>query len=254
MPELLGDFFPESELPTEASTVVVRQPHDGVSIADLLGSVTLERYEAIAISQALCDKMNQSEDRVRPALITADSVLIAETGDVSVAAATVHSGGATALQQVTDLLRAMMPERGVPTPLRLAVLQSSSAGSLAEWSSTIGYYERPNRKALIQAVYQRAGRAPARPPSFQPACLDGARSGMRHHRRLSLSCFSLNRLSLCRLNLCRLSLSGFSLRRLRLWRSSGTRAIGAFRGPRPSTSLLSPAASCSPRSSEPLLG
>jgi hypothetical protein len=57
----------------------------------------------------------------------------------------------------------MLADRDVPTPLRLALSQTATNNSIEEWANTIAYYERPNRSALIQALYERANDRAAQP-------------------------------------------------------------------------------------------
>jgi hypothetical protein len=64
-----------------------------------------------------------------------------------------------------ELLREMLADQSVPTPLRLVLSQTTETDSLQDWSSRIAYYERPNRAELIRGVYQRAVNVASRIPA-----------------------------------------------------------------------------------------
>lgn len=188
MRESLAEFLPESELPggdaggpseeshtpreeLRAPHEELRAPHeearmpplrpiDRVSVADLLAkAVPLQWFEAVAISQSLCAKLCESGDYAGPVQIDAENVFIDEAGSVGVLALRTATGP-SAREGVADLLRATLPEKGVPTPIRLLVSQASVSDSLAEWLKTLEYYERPDRPGLVQAVYRRAEETP----------------------------------------------------------------------------------------------
>ena len=127
----------------------------GISIAELLASsVPLEWYEAVAITQGLCDTLGKWGDEMGRVRIQADTVFLSAAGSVNVTTGK-SSTGPTPLQQIAELLRALLADKAIPTPLRLAVTQASVSSSVEEWSKMVAYYERPNRADLIRAVYAR---------------------------------------------------------------------------------------------------
>ena len=68
--------------------------------------------------------------------------------------------GEPAIRQIGELLRTSLAESAFPVPLRLVITQASSTppfyASIAELSSALEYFERPDRPGLIRAVYERA--------------------------------------------------------------------------------------------------
>ena len=127
------------------------------------GPVAIEWYEAVAISQAICETLRLSGDGSGPVRIGPEHVSIDGSGAVHVAAQR-KQDGRSALDEVADLLRAMLADRDVPTPLRLALSQTATNNSVEEWANTIAYYERPNRAALIRGLYERAKNGSSQPP------------------------------------------------------------------------------------------
>ena len=68
--------------------------------------------------------------------------------------------GEPAIRQIGELLRTSLAESAFPVPLRLVITQACSTppsyASIAELSSALEYFERPDRPGLIRAVYERA--------------------------------------------------------------------------------------------------
>jgi len=151
----LGDFLPE--LKTSDALPAPRLPRAdaAISIAELQAkSVPMEWYEAVAITQAMCDTLCESGDQRAAIEIRPESVYVTAAGAVGVMP--MRSPKAPdAMRQVSDLLHQLLEGKSVPTPLRLA-LSTSVSGSLEEWSKMLAYYERPNRIDLIKGVYERA--------------------------------------------------------------------------------------------------
>jgi len=142
-------------------------PAQSVSLAELQSSrVPIEWHEAIAIIQELCGAILESGDQVGPAALGAGQVLIDSSGKVS-STARGPKDARTCVQQLGELLRATLPEGQFPTQLRLVVSQAISApplySSIREFSQALAYFERPNRTAIIQAVYERSKTRPAHP-------------------------------------------------------------------------------------------
>jgi len=162
MLDTLGGFQSENELSQESNIVASPVPQSITISSVLARSVPLEWYEAVAISQSVCAKLQASGDASGAVRLDGSHVAIDAAGDVHVAAVR-RSSGSDALSQVAELLSLMLGTASVPAPLRLALSQTNVASSLEEWSKSIGYYERPGREPLIRAVYERAMAAPQVP-------------------------------------------------------------------------------------------
>src|SRR6186997_2672107 len=85
--DLLGGFQPESEFEDIPTHTAVPIPEAGISIAELQSNaIPLEWYEAVAITQALCETLAKWGDHAARVRIAADSVFINAAGEVNVAA------------------------------------------------------------------------------------------------------------------------------------------------------------------------
>jgi len=133
-------------------------PEDAVSVLGLRSRIALEWFEAIAIAQAA------SEDGFEDRSLSPDDVFIRADGQVIASrkmrgdAADLHP-----VHRIARFLRDLLPA-AFPMPLRLALTQAMSSPpfyeSLREFSDALKYFERPNRAAVIQAVYQRWRNSP----------------------------------------------------------------------------------------------
>ena len=111
MLDTLGGFQSENEL-SKVSTIVSSPVKQSITIASVLSrSVPLEWYEAVAISQSVCAKLQASGDASGAVRVDTDHVAIDAAGDVHVAAVR-KSAGSDALSQVAELLRLINDARG----------------------------------------------------------------------------------------------------------------------------------------------
>jgi len=134
-------------------------PEDAVSVSGLRARIALEWFEAVAIAQAA------SGDGLADRSLSPDDVFIHPDGRVMANrklrgdAADLHP-----VQRIARLLRDLLPD-AFPMPLRLALTQAISSPplyeSLKDFSDALQYFERPNRVAVIRAVYQRWRDSPA---------------------------------------------------------------------------------------------
>jgi hypothetical protein len=127
-----------------------------VSLAGLkASSVHIEWHEAVAIIQELCGGLIDSTTEPEADDLNLDNVRIDNAGNV---VAPRIQDSPSAVRQAGELLRGVLPD-DFPVPLRLALSQSSSTppfyASLKSFSQALEYFERPNRPAIIQAVYRR---------------------------------------------------------------------------------------------------
>jgi len=147
-----------NSLPSEPSTDAP-VPAQSVSLVQLQSSgVRIDWYEAVAIIQELGRAILESGDEGGPAALAAAQVIITSSGKVS-STASGRKDAQRCVQQVGELLQAILPEAQFPTTLRLVISQAVSTpplySSIREFSKALEYFERPNRTAMIQAVYQR---------------------------------------------------------------------------------------------------
>ena len=83
--DLLGGFQPESEFPDIPVSAAYGIPDAGISMAELQGSgMPLEWYEAVAMTQGLCETLSKWGDQMGRMRIQLDSVFINAAGEVNV--------------------------------------------------------------------------------------------------------------------------------------------------------------------------
>src|SRR5687767_1410426 len=105
MLDVLRDFSPENELQGTDLEVPLSHSEKWMTIAELLASSTvIEWYEAVAISQAICETLRLSGDGSGPVHIGPEHVSIDGSGAVHVAAKRTKDGR-SALDEVAGLLR-----------------------------------------------------------------------------------------------------------------------------------------------------
>ena len=101
--------------------------------------------------------------------------------------------GEPAIRRIGELLRTSLAESAFPVQLRLVITQACSTppfyASIAELSSALEYFERPDRTGLIRAVYERAqGYQPVSDAVTQdtpePEAEKPARQDKRQRRRI----------------------------------------------------------------------
>ena len=128
-----------------------------VSLARLNESaIRIEWFEAVAIIQELCRSLADSSSDSSGRPLNASHVEVDRAGSVLLTREG-HLSSVT-VRQVGELLRGLLAD-DIPVPLRLALSQSVSEPpfypSVMSFSQALAYFERPNRNALIQAVYNR---------------------------------------------------------------------------------------------------
>jgi hypothetical protein len=163
-----------------------------ISLADLRSRrVPVEWFEAVAVIQELCRVLVESGgDPAHPSLAPQD-VSIDAAGSVRVTSNSAR-GVDSVVQSLGELLRMSLADSSFPVPLRLVITQSIATppfyASLAEFVSALDYFERPDRTALIRALYERAQThqpisGPA-DPSALPEKPDAPVAPRRHRRRV----------------------------------------------------------------------
>ena len=136
----------------------------GISLSDLKARRTpVEWFEGIAVIQELCRALVDADVTAGQASFGPDDVVIDPAGSVRVSLD--RDEGESVVRQVGDLLQLALADASFPVPLRLVITQSTSTppfyASLAELSSALEYFERPDRRGLVRAVHERARTLPA---------------------------------------------------------------------------------------------
>ena len=137
-----------------------------MTLSDILGrDVSLEWHEAVALVRGVVERLLEKSSQAI-AVPELDQIEISSAGQVSV------SGGTNAgepVRRLGQLLQAMLGYSESPVQLRLVVVQATAPapafGSIREYDEAVGYFERPGRDAVLQALYARAAAAPVRSDS-----------------------------------------------------------------------------------------
>ena len=133
-----------------------------MTLADILSrDVSMAWHEAVALVRGVVERLleKSSEAIAVPEL---DQIEISATGQISVSGRTNVS---KPVRRLGQLLQAMLGYTESPFELRLVVVHATAPspafGSIREFDEAVGYFERPGRNAVLQAVYVRAIAAPS---------------------------------------------------------------------------------------------
>ena len=134
---------------------------DTLRLSDILGrGVTVEWFEAVALVRDVADRVR--ETLAGQAIPELHQIELLADGRVSL------SGAARTdepVRRLGQLLQAALVQSDPPVQLRLAVSQATaptpSFGSVREYSEALAYFERPDRTAVLQALFERASATPA---------------------------------------------------------------------------------------------
>jgi hypothetical protein len=135
-------------------------------LTDLLArNVRVEWFEAVALVRDVCDRLvERSATMYLPEL---DDVELSPDGRVTVTGGTKTD---EPVRRLGQLLQAVLAQSDPPVQLRLLVSQvlgpTPSFGSVPEYSNALGYFERPDRAAVLAALYARGDAVPA--PQYMP--------------------------------------------------------------------------------------
>ena len=121
--------------------------------------IAIQWFEAIAVVQAVCEQVLAHGGA--DAFPSAADIAVEADGSIAVLG---HTAGPT-VASAGRLLAGMIGD-DVPVRLRLAISEATATESpyrhLAAFSEVLAYFERPERRALIAAVYARSTAAPSR--------------------------------------------------------------------------------------------
>lgn len=137
----------------------------------LARNVAVEWHEAVALVREVIDRLfERSGAQIVPEL---HQIELGPDGGIAI------SGGTRTdepVRRLGQLLQAAIAQAETPVQLRLLVTQATAANpafdSIREYASALGYFERPNRAAILQSLYARAAAAPAVPELHLMPTLD----------------------------------------------------------------------------------
>jgi hypothetical protein len=137
-----------------------------LSAADLISHNLVDWQEAVAIVQAVCDRLMREGGGV-PEL---SQIGLAATGEVVLLQAV--AAPESSVRQLGYALVALLQGGSAPPPLRLFASQTTASNSqyrsLDEFSRGLSYFGRPDRLRVLQDAYGRASAALAAKPVVSP--------------------------------------------------------------------------------------
>jgi TonB-like protein len=144
---------------------------NALTLAEILRrTVVIEWFEGVAMVRAIIDRINSA---ATPAVPELHQVELEPSGRVTV------TGGSSTdepVRRLGQLLQATFGRSDPPVQLRLMISQATAPtpafASVREFDEVLGYYERPNREASLQALYDRAANAPPAQDSGVAPTLD----------------------------------------------------------------------------------
>jgi len=153
--------------PTEAQVVAppaAAQPDDhSLSLDQVLERLRFIPWaESVAIVDALCVELTAAD--ADPRVPELAQIALTSAGTVVVTGSAPKGAAGPRLARI---LHALTGHGAVPAPLRLFVskwVAFEAAHSIADFTKELAYFVRPEREALIRAVYQRAMSATAAAP------------------------------------------------------------------------------------------
>jgi hypothetical protein len=135
---------------------------DTLTLSDVLArGIAVDWYEAVAVVRSVAEAVSRDPENA-PLLPELHQIQISAVGRVNVI-------GGTAVQEpvrrLGQLLQATLGQAEPPVQLRLLVSQATAPipayESIAQYDEALGYFERPGRNAVLQALYLRASQAAA---------------------------------------------------------------------------------------------
>ena len=130
-----------------------------VSLAEIRAKgFTLDVYEALAVVQAVCRDILESDNPVPPARLELDRVFISDDGTVTATAAA-GEDEAAGIQTMGRLLAQLLPSVDFlllrPRVVAKATATPPGYASLEEFSRALGSYQRPGGTETLKALYDR---------------------------------------------------------------------------------------------------
>jgi hypothetical protein len=132
---------------------------DTLTLSDVLArGIAVDWYEAVAVVRAVAEVLSRDPENAR--LPELHQIQISAVGRVNVIAGTAVQ---EPVRRLGQLLQATLGQAEPPVQLRLLVSQATAPipayASIAQYDEALGYFERPERVAVLQALYLRASQA-----------------------------------------------------------------------------------------------
>src|SRR5450759_3015364 len=134
------------------------------TLRDLLARGTpVEWFEAVAIVQALCKRLLDEAPATGVRVPDLHEIVLTADGTIDLTGE--GPAGQSPVFRIGRVLTALVANQQMPVPLRLlaltAVAPSPPYESVQDLTMALDYYERPDRAAILRAVYERNQQLPA---------------------------------------------------------------------------------------------
>ena len=145
----------------------------GMTLSDVLArDASLHWCEGVALVRGVADRLLEGSGE-RPAIPDLQQIVLSNRGTIDL------TGGAACHDPVArlgQLLQALLAQAEAPVQLRLVISQATAPEpayrSIREYADALAYFERPDRQAVLQALYARADAAPAASGPAKPRTVD----------------------------------------------------------------------------------
>ena len=132
---------------------------DTLALSDVLArGIAVDWYEAVAVVRAVAEALSRDPDNAL--LPELHQIQLTADGRVNVIAGTAVQ---EPVRRLGQLLQATLGQAEPPVQLRLLISQATAPipayASIAHYDEALGYFERPGRMAVLQALYLRASQA-----------------------------------------------------------------------------------------------
>ena len=166
-----------------------------VSLAEIRAKgLTLDVYEALAVVQAVCRDILESDNPVPPARLDLDRIFISDDGTVTASAAA-GEDEAAGIQAMGRLLSQLLPSVDFlllrPRVVAKATATPPGYASLEEFSRALGSYQRPGGTETLKALYdrfkKRSGGSPLLELGIEPPEPNPSRNRARTFLRMAIA-------------------------------------------------------------------
>ena len=139
-----------------------------LTLSDLLArGIRVEWHEGVALVRAVVEHVLEHAG-ASPRVPELSDIALSAGGEIALLGGAAHD---VPVRRLGQLLQVVLGQSEPPVQLRLVIAQATSPdpafSSLREYPDSLGYFERPDRAAVLQALFARATAAPA-PTSAPP--------------------------------------------------------------------------------------
>jgi len=133
-----------------------------LKLSDLLArGVRVEWHEGVALVRAVVEHVLEHAS-ASPRVPELSDIALSAGGEIALLGGAAHD---EPVRRLGQLLQVVLGQSEPPVQLRLVIAQATSPdpafSSLREYHDSLGYFERPDRTAVLQALFARATAAPA---------------------------------------------------------------------------------------------